>query len=418
MGISRSFDALREREFRLLFAGQAVSLLGDGMVAVALAFAVLEISDSASALGIVLAARTAPLVVLLLVGGVAADRVSRRAVMVSADLVRCASQAAIAVLLIAGVATVAELAALSALAGAATAFFNPASTGLLPMTVSASRLQQANALRGLAQAAGYIAGPALAGVLVAGAGPGWALAVDAVTFAVSAAFLARLRLAAHVRGAPSSFLRDLRGGWDEFRSRTWVWTIVVSAAVGNMLGASYRVLGPVVAKHSLGGARAWALIATASGIGAFLGGVAILRIHPRRPLVVALLGVVLWPVSWLLLVPPAPTGVIAAAAFAGGAGLMVFNALWETALQQNVPAVALSRVSAYDWFGSIAFEPVGTALVGVVAVSVGTGTTLWVAGALNLLSIIAVLAVPSVRRLTHERSPEPAQPEPASSPVV
>jgi predicted MFS family arabinose efflux permease len=185
-----------------------------------------------------------------------------------------------------------------------------------------------------------------------------------------------------------------------------------------MLGASYRVLGPVVAKHSLGGARAWALIATASGIGAFLGGVAILRIHPRRPLVVALLGVVLWPVSWLLLAPPAPTGVIAAAAFAGGAGLMVFNALWETALQQNVPAVALSRVSAYDWFGSIAFEPVGTALVGVVAVSVGTGTTLWVAGALNLLSIIAVLAVPSVRRLTHERSPEPAQPEPASSPVV
>jgi MFS family permease len=410
MRLSRGLDALREREFRLLFAGQTVSLVGDGMVPVALAFGVLEISDSASALGLVLAARMAPLVVLLLVGGVAADRVSRRAVMVIADLVRCASQGAIAVLLIAGVATVAELAALSAIAGAATAFFNPASTGLLPMTVSPSHLQQANALRGLAQAAGFIAGPALAGVLVAGAGAGWALAVDAATFAVSAAFLARLRLAAHVRGASAPFLRDLRDGWHEFRSRAWVWTIVLSAALGNMLGSGYRVLGPVVAKQSLGGASAWALISTAAGVGAFVGGIAVLRVHPRRPLVVAQLAAALWPLSWLLLAGPGSVGAIAVAAFAGGAGLMIFNALWETSLQQQVPAAALSRVSAYDWFGSVAFEPVGVALVGVVAAAVGTSTTLWVSAAIDLLGIFAVLTVPGVRQLARGAQPmgEPA----------
>jgi hypothetical protein len=160
-----------------------------------------------------------------------------------------------------------------------------------------------------------------------------------------------------------------------------------------------------VAKQSLGGAPAWALISSAAGVGAFVGGIAVLRVHARRPLLVALLAAALWPISWLLLAPPASPGVIAAAACAGGAGLMVFNALWETTLQQQIPAAALSRVSAYDWFGSIAFEPVGVALVGIVAATVGTGTTLWVAGAGNLLGIFAVLTVPSVRRPAPERPP-------------
>jgi MFS family permease len=205
--------ALRERQFRLLFIGQSVSILGDAMSGVALAFAVLEIDGSASELGLVLAAGALPFLVFLLVGGVVADRLPRRGVMLTADVVRMATQATMAVLLIAGVAEVWELAALQALRGTASAFFGPASTGLIPQTVSAERLQEANALRGLASAASWIAGPAIAGALVATAGAGWALGVDAATFGVSAASLAGMRLPARERVPAGRFLVDLRAGW-------------------------------------------------------------------------------------------------------------------------------------------------------------------------------------------------------------
>src|SRR5829696_2229816 len=217
MSVPEALGALRERNFRMFFAGQAVSLLGDGMVPVALVFAVLEITGSPSALGLVLAARVLPTVVLLLVGGVVADRVSRRQVMIVADIARMLAQGAMAAVLIAGVAEVWMLAVLAAVGGAATAFFEPASTGLVPMTVSAGRLQQANALQGLSRAAGAIAGPAIAGVLVATVGPGAALAVDGATFAVSAAFLMALRVSPVIQAPSAAFISELREGWHEFR---------------------------------------------------------------------------------------------------------------------------------------------------------------------------------------------------------
>ena len=191
-----SLSVLRERPYRLLFAGQAVSLLGDSMVNVSLAFAVIGLGGSATEIGLVFAARSLALIGCLLAGGVVADRVPRRTVLIGADLVRVASQGALAAALILGEPSAWVLAALSTVTGAATGFFNPASTGFLPSVVSPERLQQANALRGLASSAGRIAGPIVAGVLVATAGAGWALAVDAATFAVSAAFLARIRAAA------------------------------------------------------------------------------------------------------------------------------------------------------------------------------------------------------------------------------
>jgi MFS family permease len=345
--VGRGFEALREREFRLLFCGQAVSLLGDGMVSVALVFVVLEVSDSAASLGLVLAARTAPLVVLLLVGGVAADRFSRRLVMIAADVTRCLTQAAMAALLISGGASVAGLAALSAAYGAATAFFYPASTGLIPMTISPGRLQQANALRGLAQATGAIAGPAIAGVLVASAGPGWALAADAGTFAVSRRS-ARLHLPETGRLQTLNFVAELRSRRRREPPRDLGWDAPADAYDA---ACFLSLCVPVVAKHDLGGPGAWAVIATASGAGAVVGGLAVLRLHPRRPLLVAQLAVALWAIPTLLLAPPASTIVIAASALAGGAGLMTFNTLWETTLQQHIPPEALSRVSASDWFG-------------------------------------------------------------------
>jgi MFS family permease len=395
----RSLQVLREREYRLFFLGQAVSLLGDGMVNVALAFAVLDLTGSASSLGLVLAARMLPLVGFLLAGGVMADRLPRRTVMIAADLVRVASQGAIAALLIAGVAEVWQLAALSAVTGSATAFFNPASTGLMPAVVSRERLQQANALRGLAMAAGQIAGPALAGILVAGAGAGWALAVDAATFAVSVAFLLRLHVPAMERLVVRSLLADLREGWDTFRSLTWLWTFVAAATIGNFVSAASGVLGPLVAKESLGGATAWALIVSAVGVGSLAGGVLALHVQPRRPMLMATLPLFLFAAPLAMLALEVPAVYIAGVSLLSGAGLMISNTVWETTLQRHVPAEALSRVSSYDWFGSLAFQPIGFAIWGPVAELGGVSTTLWVAFAIQIATTTLLLLVPSIRHL-------------------
>ncbi len=399
MPAGASLGALREPQFRRFFGAQAFSVLGDGMVPVALAFAVLDLTGSASDLGLVLAARLLPLVSLLLVGGVVADRLSRRSVMVASDLARFGSQGLMAALLIAGHAEIWQLAALQAVNGAATAFFNPASTGLLPATVSPARLQEANVLRGLSLAGGEIAGPVLAGILVATVGAGWALAVDATTFLISAALLGALRPRAAARGHAASFLADLRHGWGEFSRRTWVWVIVVTAALGNALNAAFVVLGPLVADRELGGPAAWAAIVSCVGIGSLLGGVLVLRLRPPRPLLAGLLAVGLSPLPMLLLGVMAPVVVIAAAGLLGGIGILMFNALWETTLQQHVPAESLSRVSAYDWFGSLAFQPLGLLIVGPVAAGVGVETTLLLAGVLQLGTVAAALAVPSVRQV-------------------
>jgi MFS family permease len=393
------FGALRERPFRLLFIGQAVSLLGDGMVGVALAFAVLEETGSASDLGIVLAARTVPLVAFLLVGGVWADRLPRRALMVTTDLIRFGAHGLMAALLIAGEAEIWMIAVLAGIAGAASAFFNPAITGVMPAVVSTERLQQANALRGLTEAVGRIAGPALAGVLVVGVGPGWALAVDAATFAVSAAFLALIPMPAHVPVEARSFITDLRDGWDDFRARTWLWTTVASTTVGNMLFAAYFVLGPLVADRELGGAGAWALIVSAFGVGLLVGGIVLLQIDPQRPALTATLAVALYTLPLAFLAVPAPAPITACGALLAGAGLAVANNLWETTQQRHVPPELLSRVSSYDWFGSLAAVPVGMLIWGPIADQIGVSTALWIAFWLQLTSILILLAVREIREL-------------------
>ena len=276
--------ALQEREFRLFFTGQLVSLLGDAVTPFALAWAVLDLTGSARDLGFVIAAKTAPLVIFLLVGGVFADRLPRRGVMLTADVARMAIQAATAALLLSHTARIWELIVLQAFAGTGTAFFNPASTGLTPMTVSAERLQEANALRGMSMASMQFAGPALAGILIVTVGPGYALAIDAASFGVSAFYLARLHLPPHVSLPPQSFARDLLDGWREFTARTWVWLIVVSASLGNMMSSVWLVLAAAWIKEGHGGAGAWTAILVVSAIGALAAGATALRLKPRRPL--------------------------------------------------------------------------------------------------------------------------------------
>jgi MFS family permease len=398
---------LQEREFRLFFTGQLVSLLGDAVTPFALAWAVLDLTGSARDLGFVLAAKTVPLVIFLLVGGVFADRLPRRAVMLTADVARMAVQATTAALLLSHTAHIWELVVLQALAGTGTAFFNPASTGLTPMTVSAERLQEANALRGLSTASMQFVGPALAGLLILTAGPGYALAIDAASFGVSAYFLARLHLPRHVSLPPQSFGRDLLDGWREFTARTWVWLVVIGASLGNMMGAIWLVLAATWVKQGHGGAGAWTAILVVSAVGALAAGATALRIRPRRPLLVGIIAVVPNALPAILLALKLPWEILVVAALVTGFGNMLFNTLWETTLQQHVPPAALSRVSAYDWFGSLLGQPLGLALAGVLAAGIGMSRTLWIAAAVDLAEVAVLLAAPSVRHLRRIDEPQP-----------
>jgi predicted MFS family arabinose efflux permease len=399
---------LRERNFRLLLAGQATSFIGDGIVPVAISFAVLDLTGSVADVGFVFAARLAPLTCFLLIGGAVADRLPRRTVMVGADVTRFAGQGLLATLLVTHTAHLWELLALQAVHGTASAFFMPAVTGLVPETVEREWLQQANALRWGANAVGNVLGPAAAGVLVASVGAGAALAVDAASFATSACFLAGLRLPRAEPAESQSLLRDLAAGWNDFRARTWLVAANVIAALGNALVlAPFLVVGPAVARASLGGAGAWALIAAAFGAGSIAGGVAALRLRPRRPMLVglSLTGLHGGPVALLAL--HAPPGIIAAAAFAAGGQLTLLNTLWETTLQRLVPPHLLSRVVAYDWVSSSVCAPLGYVVAGLLAGALlGVSGTLWLAFGIAVgLAAVAPL-IPDVRQL--ELPPEPA----------
>ncbi len=401
--------ALREREFRLLFAGQSLSLVGDGMVNVALPFAVLDLTGSVTDLGFVFAAFTLPLVAFLLVGGVFADRFQQRGVMVASDLARFVSQGLIAVLLVSGQARIWELVVLQAVRGLALAFFQPASTALTPSAVPPELLQEANALRGLSLAFGQVIGPALGGFVVVGIGPGWAIGVDSVSYAVSALFLVALRLPRRAPLPPQAFLHDLLDGWREFTARTWVWSNLAFIGVGNLAFNFTFVLGAVVAKRSLGGADAWGLVVGAFGLGAVVGGVVALRIRPRRPLVTANLVLIGSAAPPTLLALRPPLALIVVGAFVGGIGGTVFNAVWETVLQRHIPPERLSRVTAYDWFVSIAANPLGQAVSGPAAGAIGIDATLAVAAGWLAAAPFLTLAIPSIRSLTADRH-EPVEP--------
>jgi MFS family permease len=408
--------ALQEREFRLFFAGQLVSLLGDAVTPFALVWAVLDLTGSARDLGFVLAANIAPLVVFLLAGGVFADRLPRRGVMLTADVARMAVQAATAALLLSHTARIWELVVLQALAGTGTAFFNPASTGLTPMTVSAERLQEANALRGMSMASTQFAGPALAGLFIVTVGPGYALAIDAASFGVSAFCLARLHLPPHVSLPPQSFARDLLDGWREFAARTWVWLSVVTFSLGNMMNSVWLVLAAVWVRNGHGGVGAWTAILVVSAIGALAAGATALRFKPRHPLLVGTIAVVPNASPMIVLALKLPWQTLIVTALVTGFGNMLFNTLWETTLQQHIPPASLSRVSAYDWFGSLLGDPIGLALAGVVAAGIGMSRTLWIAAAVDIAGVVAKLATPSVRHL--QRPGEPQREHSGQQPVA
>ncbi len=398
-------NALRERNVRYLVADGAFDALGNNMAAVALAFGVLEIGDAAD-LGYVLLAREIPIVVFLLAGGIWADRVSRKALLVFGDLATGSAQAATAALFLTGHATVPLVAALQLVFGVTAAFTRPASTGLIAQAVSHAHLQEANALLDLSRSTLRIVGPALGGAIVVIANPGWALAVDAATFFVTAGLQQQLRIPQAERPPRTRMLHELREGWSEFVARRWLVTMVVYFGLFQLtMFPALLVLGPTVAKEHLGGAGAWGLILACQGVGSILGGMIALRLHPRRPLVASTLLCAPMAVMLALLGAAAPVPVLCVVGAVAALGLTLGDIIWFTTFQLKIPDHLMSRLSSFDWFGSVVLNPLGYAVVGPVAAALGVPTTLYVAAALNGLATIAVALTPAIRSGGREAVP-------------
>ena len=410
------FGALAERPFRLLWLARTSSSIGDSLIPVALAFAILEELDaSAGELGLVLAAFSLARVSFTLVGGVWADRLERRRLMLVCDVVRAAVEVLTFALLLTGAMEIWMFAVTAAAFGAASAFFGPASTGLVAETASRARLQQANALIGVSESATHIAGPALAGILVATVGPAWVFAVDAATFVASAAFLLALRVAPRVLPERQNFVADLAAGWREVRARAWLSAGLVAFSLSNLASATFFVLGPVVFAAELGGAADWGLAMSIAAAGGLVGSAIALRLRPARPLVVAFAVWTATALPHLALVGPLPAVAVGAAAGMSFASVALGNTVWEATLQREVPPAVLSRVSSYDWLVSLVFMPVGFALAGPAADAIGTDKTLWAAAAIAFGAHLAVLAVPSARRLRADTRPPVELAEPSSA---
>jgi MFS family permease len=392
-------QALRERNFRYLFFARAISFFGTNLAPIAVAFAVLGLTNSATDVGLAFAAWTLAQVSTLLVGGVVGDRLPRQLVMIGSDSANFVVRTTMGLLLVTGHAEVWQLVALQAVGGCATAFYSPASSGLVPQTVPPESLQQANAMMNIARYAAFPLGAAAGGAIVATIGAGYALLLDGGTYATSAALLTRLRLAAaSATGAARNFVRDLAEGWRAFTEHTWVWLLTGWIALYFLITyAPFFVLGPYVAKQSMGGAGAWATVVTGEAIGALLGGFVALRFQPNRSMLVIGLFFMVTAVQSVLLAVTAPFEVIAVAAMLSGFAFSFGSIVWETCLQQRIEPDKLARVSAYNWMGAMAFLPAGYALAGPVSDAVGISTTLWIGAAWIVVSTLAVLSVASVR---------------------
>jgi len=392
----------RNRNYVYFVVGQTTSNLGDAMTTVALAFAVLDATGSLAQLGLVLSARIVPLVLFLLAGGVLGDRLPRRLVMVGADTVRCATMAALAFALMAGVGQLWVLLSLSFVNGVAEAVFTPAYDSLTPSLVAAEKLGDANVFLTTMSSVAYVAGPALAGLLVTFVSPAFVLLIDALSFVPSIVTLLFIRVPGAV--APTegqSVISDLREGWEEFKSRTWMWTITVQFTMFNLIvWAPYLVLGPAAANRSYGGATPWGVVLAIYGAGAAVGGLALIGRKPTRPLLVATLATFTWVAPSVALAFVAPVTVVAAAAFVAGASSTVFNTLFITTVQRQVPPDSLARVMSYIVFGAYSVGPIGLAVAGPIAEATSISTVLAIGVGWQLFASSVVLAIPSIRRLT------------------
>lgn len=396
-------ELLRDRRFVLLLTARTLSMLALAFAPVALAFGILDLPGATpSTLSLVLASSAVSVVAFTLAGGVIADRYPRDRVLQASEWVAALVHVAIGVMLLTGHAPVWALMTATFVAGMGEALVWPALTGIIPEVVSGDRLQDGNALLGLGGNIARVLGLVVGGIVVIAIGGGWALIAAGATFAASGVLVSRLRLTRSrtPREGQEGLRAQLAGGWVEFRSRQWLWVVVLQFSILVMVWqAAHLVLGPVVAKTELGGAAAWTTVLTAESVGLVVGGLVSMRIHPRRPIrAVVLLGFGAAP-PYLLLGTHAPLAAVAAASFVLGICFEMLTVLWQTTMQREIPPASLSRVSSYDALGSLLLGPLGLLLAGPAAEAFGAHPSLAVCGLVMIVVNAAALAAPGVREL-------------------
>jgi len=388
----RRFPVLGYRDFRLLLADRLLAPAAFAFSLVGVSFAVLQVTGSTADLSYVLAAQIAPSLVFTLLGGVVADRIPPQKVVVAANVMIALGEGSFGVLVLTGHPRLWQMLLLEGLTGTGMAIFYPASQALLPRLVPATLLQEASAVSRLVMNGGQMAGASAAGLCTAAFGPGWALAVCGAGMLVSVPMLLAIRVTIAARTQESSLLRDLREGWSEFRSHTWLWVTVAQFGVVLMAWyGAFGVLGPVVAKAHLGGPAAWGAITAAESVGLIAGGMLSLRFTPRRPVrFVAIIGasLALAPLSLAMLWP---LPLVCLTAFGLGITTEIMMVQWTVVMARNIPADMLARVSGYDLLGSVMAMPAGALIAGPLAAAIGVPATQY--GAVVLICAASALAL-------------------------
>ena len=392
--------AMQDRGFRWFFVARAITMIAGSMSSIALAFAVLGIDNAPEALAIVLTVFTLSNVVFLVFGGVVADRLPRALVIQTCYVIDILSIGAMAALLFTGTATVPLIAVLSAVNGASSAFVMPAMQGIIPQLTTPAHLQQANAMLSFVRSATTIGGPIIAGVLVATVGPAWVMLVQAGGWAAAIVLLAMVRLPAPDPSG-SSFFRDLRTGWHEFWSRTWMWSICLAFMLLNAVHiGAWGVAGPYIAKNDPRlGIAGWGWVVSAEGAGILVMTLLMMWLPLRRPLRWGMLAVsaLAIPLALLGLYPVAL--VVALGAFVAGAGVELFNTGWNVTEMEQIPGDKLSRVASYDMLASFVAMPLGTLAFGWLVGHVDVSTLLVASSVVYAVVALGTMLVPSVWRM-------------------
>lgn len=399
----RGFGAvLAQPDLRWFAAGYTTSQIGSAMAPIATAFAALAVGG-ARALGWLMAARILPVVLFLLLGGVLADRLGSRSVMIGADVLRCAGQAAFGALLLAAHPALPTLLAIATAVGIGEGAFTPSLPALIPQIAGRERLTEANALLGMAASSARIAGPVLGGLLAAATSPAVVLLADAASYAVSIVVLLKLKGLRPTRAEHGSLLRDLHDGWAHFASCAWLWVPTLQFCLFNALvWAPYLVLGPLVAQTRLGGPSAWGVIMAANGAGAVLGGLLVASSRPGRPLFVATAMTAAYAAPVAALAGRSPLAFVCAGAFVAGLCGSFGGALSSATIQRLVPVEILGRISAWQTLGAFALGPIALAAAGPVGSTVGVTHLLAFSAVWQLASVALTLLVPSVRQIRSE----------------
>jgi MFS family permease len=417
-GLVRRYPVLAIRDFRLLLAERLIAPASVGFSMVGVSFAVLRATGSATDLSYVLAAQIAPALVFALLGGVAADRFPPQRVIIAANLLMALGEGTFGVLVLAGRPPLWAMIGLEAVTGSGMAVFYPASQALLPRVVPLGMLQEASAISRLAMNTGQMSGAAAAGLLVAAAGPGWALVLCGIgmTGTVPMLLSIRARAAGGAEAAPTGLFRELREGWSEFRSHTWLWVIVAQFCVVLMAWyGAFSVLGPVVAREHLGGPAAWGAITAADALGLIAGGVLSLRVTPRRPMLFVVLTGAAIAISPLSLAMVLPLPAVCAASFGLGVFVEMMMVQWTVALARNIPPGKLARVSSYDVLGSVMAMPVGALIAGPLGTAIGISSAQYAAAA-AIVVVSALALIPRDIRTMRSGDPDlpPVVEEPAA----